>query len=423
MSYALYRAATHLATPLAGPWLARRAAVGKEDPARLQERWGRSAVDRPAGPLVWLHGASVGETALALDLLERLRAQAPDWNALLTSGTVTSAALAARRLPARSWHHYAPLDAPRAVRAFLDHWRPDLGLLLESELWPNLLLGAAERGIPLALLNARLSARSLAGWARAPRLASAMFGAFQFIHAADTATAEGLAHLGVRTRSACVNLKLAASPLPPDPTALSALQGAIGGRPCWLAASTHPGEDAAMLEAHALVRQTWADALLILAPRHPERGADLAAQAGGAPRRSLGQAPNGPVFIVDTIGELGLWHRLAPLAFVGASLAPDGRGHNPCEAIAAGCTVASGRGVSSFRDVYAALDAAGAVAWVASAAEIAEAVSTAWREPDQRQRRVAAGQAVLTQARGEAEAVIHAVLTLPKDRVASHAAA
>ncbi|WP_442957945.1 3-deoxy-D-manno-octulosonic acid transferase, partial [Phenylobacterium sp.] len=240
--------AAGLAEPLAGPLLRRRARRGKEDGARLGERLGRASQPRPPGPLVWLHGVSVGESVSLLPLVEALRAARPDLALLVTSGTRTSADLLARRLPLGVLHQYAPVDGPRAVAAFLDHWRPDLALLVESELWPNLILAAQARGTRLALASARMTEKSARGWARAPAAAARLLAAFDLILPQDEATAGRLAALGARPGPQ-LNLKTIGAPLPCDAAELAALKDAWGGRPVVLAASTHPGEEAMVLEA------------------------------------------------------------------------------------------------------------------------------------------------------------------------------
>ncbi|MGE3143932.1 MAG: 3-deoxy-D-manno-octulosonic acid transferase, partial [Hyphomonadaceae bacterium] len=248
---ALYRAASGALAPLAHLWLAARARRGKEERARLGERFGRSKAARPEGRLVWLHGASVGEMGVLLQVREGLAARDPALSFLVTTGTRASAELFARRAPARTRHVYAPLDTPRAARRFLAHWRPDLGVFVESELWPNLIMAARAQGVRLALTNARMSPEPLARWRRLPRSAAHMLGGFSLLLAADAATAAGLSALSGEPVRAVGNLKLAAPAPPVDQGALAAFKAAIGARPLWLAASTHAGEDEIVLAAHA----------------------------------------------------------------------------------------------------------------------------------------------------------------------------
>jgi len=372
----LWSLAACLAAPALRLHLRRRARIGKEEAARLPEREGHRAA-RPPGPLVWLHAASVGETRALLPVMEAMAARDPRLHLLLTTGTVTSA----RQLPhwlspelaARTTHRYAPLDVPGWVARFLEGWRPDAALRIESELWPNTLAALRGRGTPVVLVNARMSARSAALWRRAaPGLARSMLEGFRAVIPRSAEDAARLAALGAARLAPPGDLKAAAPPLPADDAALAALRAAIGDRPVWLAASTHPGEEALVLEAAAALRATLPDLLTILAPRHPERGAGL---APGAPLRSQGALPDaGPVYVADTLGELGLFYRLAGVALVGGSLVPHG-GQNPLEPARLGCPILLGPHMGNFAEAAAALEAEGGALRLASAAALAPAVA------------------------------------------------
>lgn len=355
LSLSLYRAATTALEPLAPLLLSRRAKAGKEDRARLNERLGRPGLARPAGPLVWLHGASVGESLSILPLVERLRAERPDAAVLVTSGTVTSAQLLARRLPEGAIHQFAPVDTPGGARRFLDHWRPDLAVFVESELWPNLLLEAKDRGVKLALVSAKLSDKSFAGWKARPLAAWTMFGGFDLILAQDARAAERLEALGGSV-AGLADLKFGAAPLPVDEAALASLRVRLSDRPVLLAASTHPGEDEIVLEAW---RGLPSRPHLVIAPRHPERGPAIADQAlaAGATVALRSQEPDdvAEVVVADTLGELGLWFRLADLAIVAGSLVPGVGGHNPLEPARLDCPVVSGPHVENWLTAYAEL--------------------------------------------------------------------
>lgn len=344
---ALYGLASRLAEPLASSLLRRRAAAGREDPARLGERLGQAGRPRPDGPLVWLHGVSVGETVSLLALVDGLRARRPDIALLVTSGTRTSADLLARRLPEGVIHQYVPVDGPAAVGRFLDHWRPDLGVFAESELWPNLLLGARRRGVRLALVSARITESTARAWSRVPASARRLLSTFDLILPQDRASAARLLALG----AACgreLNLKRAGAPLPCDAAELERLRALAAGRPVILAASTHPGEEALVAGAAAGL-----GALLVIAPRHPERGPEIAA-ALSAPRRALGQLPGAadPVWIADTLGEMGLFFRLADLVVMGGSFPGGIGGHNPLEPARLGAPVITGPDIANSADVY-----------------------------------------------------------------------
>ncbi len=246
----LYRALTLALTPLVPVYLARRRRRGKEDGLRLCERRGSPSQARPAGPLVWVHAASIGEATTMLRLIERLLQTRPGLQILVTTGTVASARLLDTRLPAGARHQFAPVDLPGWVAQFLDHWRPDLALWVESELWPNLVLATHARGIPMLLINGRLSARSYRRWRKLPGLIRPMLGAFAQCLAQDAEQARRLRRLGAREVAAVGDLKAAGAALPVDHAALSDLRRQIGSRPMWLAASTHMGEEEIAAAAH-----------------------------------------------------------------------------------------------------------------------------------------------------------------------------
>ena len=375
MSLALgaYRTATAVLEPLAPAVLKARLKRGKEDPARWRERLGHAGVARPDGPLIWFHGASVGESLSLLPLVERLRAERPDAGVLVTSGTVTSAELLARRLPPGAVHQYVPVDAPGAVRRFLTHWRPDAAVFVESELWPNLLLGAKAQGARLALLSARVGDDSAEGWARAGGAARSLFSAFDLVMAQDDAVAAKLASLGARDDGR-VNLKYAGDPLPADRAELDDLNAAYAGRPVLLAASTHPGEEAQVLEAWGPVAD---GAALVIVPRHPARGPEVAAllreRGLAAGLRSVGDpAEPDKAYVADTLGELGLWLRLCRAVYVGGGLVEGVGGHNPLEPARLDRPAATGPHVHNWREVYATLGAAGGITVVRDTGDLAD---------------------------------------------------
>jgi 3-deoxy-D-manno-octulosonic-acid transferase len=383
LSLRLYRLATAALSPLAPALLRARAGRGKEDIERLSERQGRPGAARPPGTLIWLHGASVGESLSLLPLIAAIRTQRPELIQLVTSGTVTSAELMAARLPSGVIHQYAPIDTPGAVARFLAAWTPQLGVFVESEIWPNLILGAKGRGAKLALVSARLSEGSLQGWARRPAAAHALFTAFDQVLAQDEAAAAALAKLGARDDGR-LNLKRLAAPPPVDPAVLKTLAAGADGRPVLLAASTHPGEDERVLEAFA--RLAAANALLVIAPRHPVRAHQIAALAAarGAPAgvRSRGDALGADrVYIADTLGELGLWFSLADAALIGGSLLPGPGGHNPVEAAQLGCPIITGPHIDNWQGIYADLIAADAATMAPDAPALAAAFAAAVKDP------------------------------------------
>ncbi len=381
LALTLYRLTTGLLEPLAPAILRQRARGGKEDPARISERLGHASLPRPGGQLAWLHGASMGESLSLLPLIVRLLAMRPALQVLVTSGTVTSAELLAKRLPPGVIHQYAPIDAPRAAGRFLDHWRPDLVVLVESEIWPTLLLGAKARGAKLALLSARLSDASLKGWSWATGAAREIFVAFSLVMAQDDDTAARLRALGARD-SGRLNLKLAGARLLVDEATLTELRAAANGRPVLLAASTHPGEDEIVLEAFQKISDY---ALLVIVPRHPARAAEVAqaAQSRGFEVALRTEAPFGDahVYMADTLGEMGLWFSLAGGAVIGGSLLPGPGGHNPVEPAQLGCPIITGPHVDNWRGVYAALIGANALLVAEDALSLTGAFSEVLLQP------------------------------------------
>jgi 3-deoxy-D-manno-octulosonic-acid transferase len=351
----------------------------------------------------------VGETLSLLPLIEAMAARDAGLRFLVTTGTVTSAELLERRLPAalapRVQHRFAPLDVPAWVGRFIAEWRPDAGAFVESELWPNLLAAASAAGVPMALVNARMSARSATRWARVPGLARALLGSFQAIFARSEEDARRIAALGGAGVACWGDLKDAAEALPADPAALAALREAIAGRPVFLAASTHPGEEEIVLAAHRALAAEVPGLLTVIAPRHPERGAAIAALAAAerlpAARRALGALPGAEaeVYVADTLGELGLFYRLAGAALVGGSLVPHG-GQNPLEPARLGCPILFGPHMWNFAEPVARLLAVGAAVGLEGAAALAPAVRDVLSD-QRRARRMA--DAAVSVAQGQAD--------------------
>ncbi len=372
----VWLAVTQIIAPFGPAILRKRLARGKEDPARWTEKLGQISTARPEGRVIWLHAVSVGEGLSVLTLLKALTAQT-GVTVLLTCTTVTAMGLMQARVPERVIVQFLPLDLPGPVARFLDHWRPDVAVMVESEFWPRLIHATHARGIPLILANARMSDRSARRWGRMGGLAGAILGRFTLLAAPDAAMGERLVLLGAESARVQVtgSLKRAAERLPVDPGALAQLKGLIAGRPVWLAASTHAGEEAAVADAHRLLCQTHPDALLILAPRHPARaeeiGEILAAQGLSQGWRSRGDALGAQVYMADTLGEMGLWFDLCPVSFVGGSLVPGIGGHNAYEPALHGSAILHGPHVGNFADLYARLDAAGAAQPVTDAASMA----------------------------------------------------
>lgn len=377
-----------LLAPLLRVNLRRRARRGREIVACLPQRRGIAGQKRPTGRIIWLHAASVGENVAIVPVIGRLVASHPQLHVLVTTGTVTGADVLMTRLAnmpghERVIHQFAPLDVPRWVERFLAHWRPDVAALVESELWPNLINACQHRHIALALVNGRMSDRSLAGWRRARCLLRRMLSAFAWVMARSTEDAGRLMHGGASRIALVADLKDAAAPLPCNPAELARLRHRLAGRPVWVAASTHPGEEATFMEAAELVRHAVPDALGILIPRHPERGTEIAAMSAPVPpRRALEQWPaaHDGLWIADTLGETGLFYSLAAPVVLGNSLPGcEGGGHNPNEPARMGCPIAHGPQTSNFRAAYARLG--NSVRCVNTAADIAAWVIPLLQQP------------------------------------------
>lgn len=379
----VYGAVFETLSPLWRWWLERRLLRGKETQTSLQQRWMRQTPPRPEGALVWGHAVGVGEALALAGLLKRLQEQRPELHFLITTTARTSGqALAQQQLGPRFTHCFAPVDTPSNVAQFLDHWRPNLALWCEMDLWPALIEATALRGIPHVLVNARLSAESAARrrWGR-PLYAPLLAG-FDAIWAQTAETAHHLLALGARAAQLDITGTIKAMVPPPsaDLVELSRWREALGQRPVWVLASSHPGEEELALAAHGVIRKRHPDALLILVPRAPARGPVVCALCGeGTPQRSQGhELPGSAIcYVADTVGELGLWYRLSRVAMVGGSWAPVG-GHNPYEATALGNTVVHGPVVYNFSESYADLDAQGLSVLAHTAEQVAATIEEVW---------------------------------------------
>ncbi|MCT8160377.1 3-deoxy-D-manno-octulosonic acid transferase [Pseudoruegeria sp. SHC-113] len=352
--------------------LEKRVTKGKLAADRVDERFGKGLPARPEGQVLWFHALSVGESLALLPLIERAGQALPEAHFLLTTTTQASAdALAKVGLPPRCQHQFLPVDTLPAVRRFLDHWQPAVGVFSEMDFWPAVIVEADKRGIPLALINSRFYARSVESRGKLRGLYADVLSRFSICLVQEAESAKHFAEFGVAPEKITVTgaLKGAAQPLAADADTLADLKARIGARPVWLAAATEAGEDHAMLAAHSTLRKTHPDALLIMAPRNIAVGPALAARAGtlfdSVGLRSAGDLPDAEtaVYVADTMGEMGLWYRLAQAAFVGHSLPVREEpylGKNPFEAAALGCVILHGPEVEDFAETYAKLQAADA---------------------------------------------------------------
>lgn len=408
----LYRMLTIALTPFAAGILAWRARRGKEDAARLRERLGFAAQPRPKGRLVWLHGASLGESLALLPLIERFIQRGVE--VLVTSGTVASAKVLGARLPAGATHQYLPLDAPQFVERFLRHWKPDIVLFAESELWPNIIRAVHARRLPLILVNAAISRRSVERWRRLPGGAARLLNKIDLCLAQNAESAARYLGLGAPRVRVCGNLKFDVSPPPAGAGSLAEFNGAVGARPLWLAASTHAGEEEIVLSAHLALADRIPGLLTVIVPRHQGRGAEIAgiAQAKGLAvtlRSSEGEPKRDTnVYVADTVGELGLFLRAAGVVFMGKSLIAVG-GHNPIEPAKLGCAILYGPHVENFADVYAELAAARAAARVTDAESLARALHFLLSDPSQIRKMGRAAADVVTKLSGASQSIMAAV--------------
>ena len=406
MTLRVYRKLSSAMVPLSPALINRRLKLGKEDPARVGERRGVSADVRPVGPLVWIHGASVGEVLAAAALIEKLRAL--NLRILLTSGTVTSATIVAKRFPPDVIHQYVPYDSPRYVTRFLDHWRPSLALFIESDLWPNLILASAARRLPMVLINGRMSPRSFPRWRRVSNTISALLGRFDVCLAQSQTDAERFSALGSRNVVTTGNLKLDVPAPPADPAKLERLMSVTRGRPIVVAASTHPGEEEILIEAHKTLAGFFPSLLTVIVPRHPDRGAAVARlveasglQAGLRSREDLPVAAT-DIYVADTMGELGLFYRLAPIVFMGGSLVAHG-GQNPIEAVKLGASIVHGPHIFNFTDVYEALDRAGGARRADGQEALVKQLGQLLADPAAREASLLASERVVEQLGGALE--------------------
>ena len=416
----LYRTGTSALRAAVPLLLKYRERQGKEDPNRRAERLGQSNRERPAGPLAWVHAASVGETNAVLPLIDALLKAEPSLNVMLTTGTTTSAGLAGRRLPERAFHQFVPLDAAQYAGAFLDHWRPDLAIFTESEIWPNLILESSRRKIAMALINARMSPRSMRRWRRNARLARPLFSRFSIVLAQNDMVARTIKSLGAPNVIAAGNIKIDSPPPPADKSDLAAIKAATSGRPLLLAASTHPGEETIVARAHEILAKSLPDLLTIIAPRHPDRAPalQLELEALGletiglrVTRRSVAGLParDTQIYIADTIGELGTFYALCPVAFIGGSLIEHG-GQNPIEAIRHGALVLTGPSTHNFRDAYEALLYFGGVKEIKSAEEMAAAAALLFTDKAAGQKMQSGAEAGLATLSGALQKTLDALL-------------
>jgi len=405
----LYRWGGLALYPIVGPYLALRVAKGKEDRFRRRERYGIASVERPAGPLVWFHAASVGETNAIVPLIKEVRRRGIA--VLLTTGTITSAKVVRDRLGSDVIHQYVPLDLKPAISRFLEYWHPDLAIMAESEIWPMTILELGKRHIPQVLVNGRISDRSFPRWKRRHAIADALFENFALVIAQSETDAERFSALGALPVMVSGNLKVDTDAPPVDPAVLKTYLDQIPGRRTWAAISTFEGEEAAAGSVHRALKERTPGLLTIIVPRHPERGdavADMLTSRGlNVVRRTSGDplTPDTDIFLGDTIGEMGLYLRMTEIAFVGRSLFAEG-GQNPLEPAMLGCAVLSGGNVQNFREAYQQLARNGSAKMVRDVEMLAKGVHYLLANDEMRRQMIDAGQETVQEMRGALRATI-----------------
>ncbi len=424
---ALYRGLSSFAAPVIYFWLAQRRGQGKEDKTRFPERLGHASLARPDGRLAWVHAASVGESLAVLPLAERLRAKG--LSVLITSGTVSSAQVLEKRLGDSMIHQYVPIDRPTTVKRFLDYWRPDVAIWVESELWPNLVLAAADRHIPMVMVNARMSERSARRWRHMPHLIKPLLEAFNSCLAQSEEDAARLRSLGAATTELTGNIKFDAPPLPANDKALNDLKQEVGGRPHWLMASSHPGDEDAAAKAHSILVSDNPGLLTLIAPRHPERGdavvAMLRRRGLQVAERSAGEhiAPETDIYVSDTLGEMGLLYRTSEITFIAGSLTDHG-GHNPVEPALLGNALLAGPDMRNFDDACRALEKADALTRIARADDLADALAPLLLDAALTRKRAVAARATARALGGASDEALAEIIHLLGDvSEAAHARA
>ncbi|MBX3505218.1 MAG: 3-deoxy-D-manno-octulosonic acid transferase [Parvibaculum sp.] len=413
----VYRLMTRVLAPVVPALLTKREERGKEDPSRRGERFGIASAPRPEGTLIWIHAASVGESLSVLPLIDRLIASAAAPHVLVTTGTVTSARLMRERLPAKAIHQYVPLDHPSWCARFLDYWKPDLGIWVESEFWPNLIVEASGRGIPLALVNARITEKSFKGWRKAPGFISNLLSRFDLLMAQDKASAFRLRALGAANILEPGNLKHDAAALTHNTAALGELRGMAGNRPLWLASNTHQGEERAAAEAHLSLAAAHPRLLTVIVPRHPARGPAIARELRelglAVSCRSRGEpiTDETQIYLGDTLGEMGLFYSFCNIVFIGGTLDTTG-GHNPFEAALLQCALVAGPSDFNFAETYVAFTEAGAMKRISSGDDLALVIAGLLDDTETRNRMSDAALAFARAGSGATQATADALLAL-----------
>jgi len=408
----LYRALTNLGLPLIRFYLSRRLAKGKECKIRFNERLGDASIPRPGGLVVWVHGASIGESLSMLPLIERLRTDHPEWSVLVTTGTTTSASLMVERLPKGAFHQFVPVDRVAYISRFFNHWKPDLALWTESEFWPNIITLSATLNIPMVLLNGRISDKSFKHWKYFPGLIKEILNAFSLCLGQSKSDVLRLSELGATHSKSVGNLKFSTPPLTADQEAMKKLSISIGQRPCWLASSTHKGDEEIVGRIHKVIKDKQPEFLSIIVPRHPGRGLVIAEKLKGMGLSVALRSTNAAldtttdIYIADTLGELGIFYRLAQIVYIGKSLVSVG-GQNPLEAARLNCAIVFGKRMDNFKEITTEFTKKNACIEVSDEANLLKTIERLIQTPEECRQLASAAFQITEEQSGVLEAVLH----------------
>lgn len=409
-----YRFLTILLFPAIAVYLLIRRNKGKEDGQRWQERFGKASFPRPSGTVVWLHAASVGESVSMLPLIHLLVERYKDIHVLVTTGTVTSAAMLNKRLPDRAFHQYVPIDSALCVHSFLRHWRPNIAVWVESELWPNLIT-QTQKQCAIVLLNGRISGKSYNKWRHYKSLSKVVLRCFSLIMPQSEEDARRFEFLGGKNVKYMGNLKFDAPTLPAPSKAMGAMLSMIGERPVWVAASTHHNEEERIAKVHMKLKEEYPTLLTIIVPRHVKRGADIVSQVEklhlSAALRSKEETITDitDIYIADTMGELGIFYRLSPIVFVGGSLIPHG-GQNPLEPARLECAIVLGPYMDNFMEVTKELESKEACLRVQDDEELRETIDSLLKDHTKQEKLANAAKALIEEKSGLLEHVVEQLI-------------
>lgn len=394
----------------------RRAKRGKEDVMRKNERFGKAGIPRPKGHLVWIHAASVGESNSVIPLLKRIHDDLPQTHFLITTGTVSSAKTITKQLPERAFHQYVPMDAAPYVAKFLAHWQPDFALFVESEFWPNLLL-EAKNYCPMVLINGRISEQSYFRWQRFRSSIRQLLECFSFIFPGSRDDARRFKNLDAANVEFLGNIKYDAPNLAADSKVTSEILAQMGSHRIWLAASTHPGEEAMIATVHTQLKETFPELMTIIVPRHNSRGDEIT-QMLQSLKLSVSQrskqehiVEETDIYLVDTMGELGIFYRLSGIAFIGGTLVPHG-GHNPIEAARLDCAVVCGPHMENFSGIFSEFKDAHAILSVDTIDSLYTKVEWLLRDQEQQEALAKAAHDLVDEKQGVTDNIMQHIAPL-----------